>query len=258
MSNPAEPASLQPETLAAYGEHLAAADADLSHSLEPDGLFLWSEQSPDRAAAIRKGQAVADMWAGKDPIHVPGGLVHDWVGATWIAGGTIANVLALVQSYDQHKDIYAPDVVGSTLLSRSGDVFDVYLRLRKKKVKTVVLDTDHHVEYFPVHETRWYCRSHTTRVAEVENAGKEGERVGEPDTGYGYLWRLSSYWRFDERDGGVWVECRAISLTRDVPTGLGWIVDPIVKRLPRESLLATLEATRRGYAARFGSASGLQ
>jgi hypothetical protein len=72
--------------------------------------------------------------------------------------------------------------------------------------------------------------------------------------GYGYLWRLSSYWRFEELDGGVSVECRAISLTRDVPAGLGWIIEPMVKKLPTESLLATLEATRRGYAARFGPA----
>jgi hypothetical protein len=59
------------------------------------------------------------------------------------------------------------------------------------------------------------------------------------------LWRLNSYWRFEERDGGVYVECRAISLTRDVPTGLGWIVEPIVRKLPRQSLINTLTATRQ-------------
>jgi hypothetical protein len=63
------------------------------------------------------------------------------------------------------------------------------------------------------------------------------------------MWRLNSYWRFLERDGGVVIECRAISLSRDVPKGLGWIIDPIVRKLPRESLMATLESTRRGLAA---------
>jgi hypothetical protein len=55
---------------------------------------------------------------------------------------------------------------------------------------------------------------------------------------------LNSDWRFEERDGGTWVECEAISLTRDIPTGLGWIVQPIIRDLPKESLLNTLRSTR--------------
>ena len=70
-----------------------------------------------------------------------------------------------------------------------------------------------------------------------------------PDSGYGFLWRLYSYWRFQERDGAVYFECRAISLTRDVPTGLGWIIEPIIRKLPRETLVNTLESTRRGLRA---------
>ena len=66
-----------------------------------------------------------------------------------------------------------------------------------------------------------------------------------PDTGYGFLWRLYSYWKFQERDSGVYIECRAISLTRDVPLGLGWIIEPIIQKLPQESLIKTLEATRQ-------------
>ena len=66
-----------------------------------------------------------------------------------------------------------------------------------------------------------------------------------PDTGHGFLWRLNSYWRFQQREGGVCVECRAISLTRDVPFGMGWLIEPIIQKLPKESLINTLEATRR-------------
>jgi len=65
------------------------------------------------------------------------------------------------------------------------------------------------------------------------------------DTGHGFLLRRYSYWRFQEREGDVCVECRAISLTRDVPLGLGWIIGPIIQELPKESLLSTLEATRK-------------
>jgi hypothetical protein len=62
------------------------------------------------------------------------------------------------------------------------------------------------------------------------------------------LWKLNSYWRFEERDGGTWLECEAISLTRDVPTGLGWIVLPIIRDLPKQSLENTLRSTRAALA----------
>ena len=154
-------------------------------------------------------------------------------------------MLAVIQDYDNHKNIYKPDVINSELISREGNYFQIHLRLLKKKIITVVLDTDHRVHYRSLGRTRCICRSYTTRTAEVENAGSRDERVLQPDTGYGFLWRLCSYWRFEERGTGVVVECRAISLTRDVPFGLGWVIEPIIQKLPKESLIKTLEATRQ-------------
>jgi hypothetical protein len=152
--------------------------------------------------------------------------------------------MALAQDYNRHKDIYRPEVLDSRILARNGNAYRIYLRLLKKKVITVVLDTEHDVQYDRVDQTRWRSASRTTKIAEVKNAGKRNERELPPGTGEGYLWRLSSYWRFEERDGGTWVECEAISLTRDVPTGLGWLIDPIVRTLPRESLASTLREMR--------------
>jgi len=65
--------------------------------------------------------------------------------------------------------------------------------------------------------------------------------VGDDD---GFLWRLYSYWRFYQSQDGVFVQCHAISLTRNVPAGLGWIVRPFLETIPRDSLRFTLEATR--------------
>jgi hypothetical protein len=176
-------------------------------------------------------------------------LIHDWIGAALIPGATIKDTLALIQDYDNHKNIYQPEVIASQLISRHGNHFRIYLRLLKKRIMTVVLDTDHDVHYRSLDRRRWLCRSYTTRIAEVEDAGSSNERVLPPDTGYGFLWRLYSYWRFQEKQVGVHVECRAISLTRDVPLGLGWIIEPIVQKLPQESLINTLEATRRALQA---------
>lgn len=231
--------------MAAYERYIRAVDNDLSLSWRPDGPFLWLDASAERTELVRKGRTVAELLTGGRPVHIPEGLIHDWIGATRIPAATIENALAVVQSYDRHSEIYRPEVIASKLVNRSGDIFEIYLRLRKKRIVTVVLDTDHYVEYSAVSSTRWRCRSHTTRVAEVEDAGEPTENVRPPDTGYGFLWRLSSFWRFEQREDGVWVECRAISLTRDVPKGLGWAIEPIVKKLPRDSLVATLDATRR-------------
>jgi len=140
-------------------------------------------------------------------------------------------------------------VIDSTLISHQGNDFKIHLRLLKKKVITVVLDTDHDVHYLCLDRTRWFCRSYTTRIAEVEDAGSPRENVLPPDIGHGFLWRLYSYWRFQGKKDSVYVECRAISLTRDVPFGLGWVIEPIIQNLPKESLISTLEATRRALIA---------
>ena len=172
------------------------------------------------------------------------GLVHDWSGCVFIPGATLERTLALVQDYDHHKDVYRPEVIDSKLLSRNGGDFRIYLRLLKKKVITVVLSTEHEVHYTKVDATRVNSRSYTTKIAEVEDAGKPGERELPPGKGHGFLWRLHSYWRFEERDGGLYLECQAVSLTRDVPTGLGWMIEPIIRNVPKESLTNTLRATR--------------
>ena len=216
----------------------------MEQSLHGSGSFLWSQQASERAQVVDRGQVAAQFWSGEGPVKVPKGLIHDWIAAAFIPQANITDVFAVIRDYDNHKDTFKPEVIDSKLISRDGDDFQVYLRLLKKKVITVVLDTDHEVHYYPVGHMRWVCRSHTTRIAEVENAGSQQERILQPDTGYGFLWRLYSYWRFEEGDAGVVVECRAISLTRDVPFGLGWAIEPIIKTLPKESLINTLQATR--------------
>jgi len=245
MAGTVNPVQLRSSTLKAFEEYIRTTEAAMEQTLHEGEAFLWSDATPERAKKVRAGRVVAQFWSNKGPIKVPDALIHDWIASTFVQGATVERALALVQDYDDHKNIYKPDVVDSKLISCHENHFKISLRLLKKKVITVVLDTDHDVQYVPVGPKRWLCRSYTTRICEVEDAGKPTEKLRPPDTGYGFLWRLYSYWRFEERDDGVYIECRAISLTRDVPKGLGWIIDPIVRNLPKESLINILEATRR-------------
>jgi len=245
MPKAAKEIRLKQETLNAFEVYVRDAEASMEQSLGVEKLFLWSDASRERAQQVRGGKIVAQFWSGRAPVKVPNGLIHDWIGAVWMPDTTIKDTLALIQNYDNHVNIYKPEVIGSKLISRRGNDFEIYLRLLKKKVITVVLDTEHAVQYRALDRARWTCRSYTTRIAEVENAGMPTETVRPPDSGYGFLWRLYSYWRFRGREGGVGAECRAISLTRDIPLGLGWLIEPIIQELPKESLVRTLECTRQ-------------
>ncbi len=252
MVSTVKPVQLDPKTLESFEVYVGHAETEMEQSLHGGESFLWSQQSPERAQLIDQGQVVAQFWSGEGPVKVPKGLIHDWIAAAFIPDSNVQQLLSVMQEYDEHKNTYKPEVIDSKLISRDGDDFRIYLRLLKKKIITVVLDTDHEVHYCAVDKTRWLCRSYTTRIAEVEKAGTLDERVLEPDTGYGYLWRLYSNWRLEERNAGVVVECRAISLTRDVPFGLGWAIEPIIEKLPKESLINTLEATRQAVRTKAG------
>jgi len=244
MTQTAKPVQLEPQTLEAFGAFIHGAELEMEQTLSGSGPFLRSDLNADQARRVRAGQIVAQFWSGRGPAKVPKGLIHDWIASAFIPDSTIHNVLAVIQDYDNHKNIYKPEVIDSKLISRHDNDFQIYLRLLKKKIITVVLDTEHEVHYRCLSQDRWTCRSSTTRISEVEGAGSPDERVLPPDTGYGFLWRLYTYWQFQERDDGVVVECRAVSLTRDVPFGLGWAIEPIIQKLPKESLINTLEATR--------------
>ncbi len=250
MAQTVKPVQLNPRTLDAFDAYIRQAETEMKQTLHGTAPFLWSQQQPERAEKVGRGQIVAQFWSGRGPVKVPSGLIHDWIAAVFIPDSTIQGVFAVIQDYDNHKNIYKPEVSDSRLIRREGNDFQIHLRLLKKKIITVVLDTEHEVHYDRVDRSRWVCRSYTTRIAEVENAQSQDQRIMQPDTGYGFLWRLYSYWRFEERDAGVVVECRAISLTRDIPFGLGWAIDPIIQKLPKESLINTLEATRKALHSR--------
>ena len=159
-------------------------------------------------------------------------MIHDWVGTAFLPGATLAQVLALVQDYDHTAEHYRPEVQASRLISREGDDFHISMRLRKHKVVTVLLDTEYDVHYGRLDPQHWYSESRSTRIAEADGGD------------HGFLWRLNSYWRFVQVDDGVIVQCEAISLTRDIPTGLGWMIGPFVSKIPRESLEFTMTRTR--------------
>jgi hypothetical protein len=264
MSAPAaqagEPAlpKLKRDTLGAFERYAKLVDTRNDVELRRGTDLLWidglpEEQRAEAYAALKRGEVkmrkLEILDDGKQ-ITCPGGMIHHWAGLVFIPGAKIEDVLNVLEDYDRHSVYYAPDVEKSKIESRDGDHFRVFLRFRRHKVVTVVLNTEHEVQYFHDAPGRAHSRSSAVRIAEVENAGKSDEREKTPGDDGGFLWRMETWWRMEERDGGVYVQSEVASLTRDIPMGLGWMIKPFVTGIPKESLTFTLEATRKAVEAR--------
>jgi hypothetical protein len=248
----AEAEHLKPATNAAFDRYVQLSEQCVQNDLQ-SGLFLWADELPipqreDVYDRLKRGEVVVQRLETLDrgsSIAVPGGLIHHWVGVAFIPGASLKQTLALLQDYDQHARIYAPSVLRSKLIQHNGEDFKFSLRLRQTKLITVVLDTEYEAHYLQLDPARACSSSYSTRVAEVENVGQPDEHEKPAGNDSGFLWQINSYWRFWAHDGGVYVQLEAISLTRDIPDGLGWLIRPFITSIPKESLEFTLNRTRQ-------------
>jgi hypothetical protein len=249
------------ETLKAFDNYVQAAEARNNEQLLSRENFLWLDTLPaaerERTYQLLKRQQTiihhSASCASRGCSNIPAGLIHDWTGITFVPGVTLQQTLSALQDYDRDADYYRPAVLRAKLLSRAGNSFRVFLRLKETHVLAVVLDTEYEIQYLVIDSTHAASVSRSTRITEIENAGTPQEHATSPKDNHGFLWRLNSYWRFYQADGGVYIQCNAISLTRDIPTGLGWLVAPFIENVPRESLDFTLTATREALLKRFPS-----
>jgi hypothetical protein len=180
------------------------------------------------------------------PIAVSQGMVHHWRGLVFIPGVSLAAVVEAARHPERHRQ---DDVLEARVLARADDTMQIYLRLRRSSVVTVVYNTEHRISFHSQAPGRVSSRSVATRIAELADAGTTREREMPPGQDSGYLWRLNAYWRYQEVKGGVLVECESLSLSRDVPGLLSGLVRPIVDRIARESLGRTLAALRDQFSA---------
>lgn len=252
LGTPAHAAELQQKTVEAFGRYVRATEARMSQELQEGAAFLWVDRLPGPRrrslyADLRRGEiAYEDLQThvqGK-PIEVPEGMIHHWVGLVFIPQTTLPQAIAVIQDYDNHHNIYKPDIRRSKLLQRDGNDFKVYLQFYKEAIVTVVLNAEFDVRYFHLDATKVHSRSYSTRIAEVENPDQPDEREKPVGQDRGFLWRLYTYWRFQEKDGGVYVQLESIALSRDIPAVFRWLINPIIKRIRRESLSHLLNSTR--------------
>jgi hypothetical protein len=257
-STDASAANLKPKTLLAWENYVLATEKRIGAELAGASPFLILDRKPqENRERIRKtlkgGEVYVERLETKDArgkeIKVEDGMIHHWYGSIFVPNVSLTTLRQWLQNYDRHAD-YFQEVEKSKLVFRDGDNFKIFLRLVRKKVVTVRYNTEHSVVYRDHASTRVSSRSIATRIAEIADAGTTAEKEKTSADDSGFLWRLNSYWRFEETDGGVIVECESISLSRSIPFGFGWIVGPFVDSVPKESLNDMLISIRDGVARR--------
>jgi hypothetical protein len=202
----------------------------------------WIELTESERDAATVGEIITRR-VDTDEVDVPSGLIHDWLGVMFVPDVTAGEIVGMLRDVDSHAQ-YFTEVLDSRLISSDGDTVRSFLRLRKRKVLTVVLNTEYLTRYRELADSHWYVRSHSTKIAEVENAGSSNERELPVGEGAGFLWRLNVYWNLSETSAGTWVEIRTLSLSRKIPFLLAPVIRPFINSVPKESLEATLRGTR--------------
>jgi hypothetical protein len=235
---------LKPETIQAFDGYIASADAKMQTRWSGEH-FLWFDESPDIRLRLLAGAIVAQPIQGNGIVTLPGGLIQDWVGAVFVPKTTLQETLSVIQDYPHHIQIYKPDVTEVKVLSHTGNDYAVRTRVVKSKffISDVVY-IDNEIHFVPLDVKRVYSRSASQRVVEISNAGKQNERELPVGHDRGLVWRVNGYWFFEESEGGVFITCESVTLTRDIPFLLAKVLGPLVRELPAESLKTSLEQTR--------------
>ena len=224
-------AKLKPAAIAAFDRYASKAEAKMG-------------AEPAKEPGLRNGELNIEAAISDSRAKPPGAMIQDWIGRMFLPGATIAEVESVLQDYADYKNFYKPKIVDSKELGHRDNEYDIFLRMYEKHVVTVVLNADFRVQYARRGPQELAITSRSTRIAEVKDPDKSYDVELPVGNDSGFLWRLNSYWRFEEADDGVYARCEAISLSRDVPFGVGWILNGFLQSLPKESMINTLQGTK--------------
>jgi len=241
---------LNAPSVLAGGPSPAAVSAFNSYSRQVEVRLAGQHRSPEAFLApagpdarLRQGEQVVARVTPSPASDVPGALIHHWRGTVFAPGARAADFEHLMRDFGAYRRVFAPQVLEAKVLAEDGDRMQASMRVRQKHVITVVMDSTYEIAFGRLDARHGYSTSRSTRMAEIASPGTKDERVLGPDEEHGFLWALNTYWSYEERDDGLYLQVEVVSLTRSVPRGLGWAVGPYVESIPRESLEFTLHAT---------------
>jgi len=233
-----------PAAVTAFDAYVDTVETRLARQHRSASGFLVAvvpaEQNEMR---LRRGVLVVEQISLSGGTTLSGALLHHWRGSVFDAGATAADFERLMKGFSAYPQIFYPQVLQARVLRQQGDRLQVSMRVRQHNVITVVMDTTYDVSLHQLDAQHGYSISRSTQISEIESAGTRSERALNGSEEHGFLWRSNTYWSYEERDGGLYMQVESVTLTRSIPYGLGWAVGPFVESVPRESLEFTLHST---------------
>ncbi|MBS1815049.1 MAG: hypothetical protein JSS87_09270 [Acidobacteria bacterium] len=202
----------------------------------------------EKAARLRNGEVMIEQLKSSSTPDPDGAMLHHWRGTAFAAGATAADFERLMKDFRAYPQVYAPQVMQAKVLAEHGDHLQVRMRVKQQHVITVVMDMTYDIQFARLDAKHGYSVSRSTKIAEIQSPGARNERVLQEDEEHGFLWRLNTYWTYEERDNGLYMQIESVSLTRSIPTGLGWAVRPFIEIVPRGTLEFTLRSTQSALA----------
>ncbi len=230
---------------AAYNSYIDQVEARLAQQHRTTGVFL----APENMARLHNGESVVEQITPASE-KLPGALLYHWRGTAFVPGAKGADFERVMKDYDAYPRTFSPEMLKAHVLSHAGDHYQVTMRVRQKHILTAVLDITYDVTFGrggsgAGEAQSGYTLSRSTQIAEIDQSGTSQERALAPSEEHGYLWRQNTYWSYEERDGGLYIQIESISLSRSFPAALGWALGSFTKSIPRETLEFTLSATSK-------------
>lgn len=236
----AEPA---PAAISSFNSYVAQVESRLARQHGSQNAFLArANPAIEDERRLRRGELVVERLTPSTGADMPGAMLHHWRGTAFAPGATAADFERLLKNFNAYPEYFSPQVLEARVLSLEGDRLQASMRVRQQHILTVVMDAAYDVNFARLDAQHGYSVSRSTQISEIGSAGSAAERVLDSKQEHGFLWRLNTYWTYEERDGGLYIQIEAISLTRSIPRGLGWAIGPFVESVPRESLEFTLRS----------------
>jgi hypothetical protein len=233
-----------PAAVSVFTSYSKALESRLALQHRSPNTFLAPTASdPETAEArLRQGKLIIERLTPSTGANFSGALLHHWRGTAFAPGAKAADFERLMRDFNSYPQHFSPQVLQAKVFTQSGDHIQAWMRVRQRHVITVVMDTTYDVTFGQLDVQHGYSISESTRIGEIDAAGTSAERTLSASEDHGFLWRLNTYWSYAEGDDGLYLQIEAVSLTRSIPRGAGWAIQPYVESIPRESLEFTLRS----------------
>jgi hypothetical protein len=233
-----------PEAVSAFNSLICTVEARLAQQHRSRSAFLAPVASDLQSESrLLRGDLIVEQLTPSTGTVLPGALLHHWRGTAFVSGAKAVDFERLMKDFNAYPQFFSPQVFQARVLTQNQDHFQVWMRVRQQHVITVLMDTTYDVTFGRLDAQHGYSISRSARISEIGSPGTRAERVLNSSEEHGFLWRLNTYWSYEERDGGLYIQIESVSLTRSIPRGLGWVAGPYVESVPRESLEFTLRST---------------